>query len=238
VWSIWAIWIVAAYLIGSVPVGLLLGKMRGVDLRGHGSGNIGATNAMRVLGRRLGSLCFALDVVKGAAPVLGSGVAMNVLGRGALDAAHTGPWMAVGLAAVLGHVFPIYLRFKGGKGVATAFGALVAFWPWMTLAALLALMVWIIVAVLTRYVSVASIAAALVLPAAMVVSHMTGWPAGGEGVRSQSGGWPFLGLAIVLSALVIWKHRGNIARLMAGTEHVIGGRKADLSKAHASEQGQ
>lgn len=220
----WLGWIIAAYLMGSIPFGLLIGKARGIDLREHGSGNIGATNAFRVLGRRLGSVCFALDVLKGSAPVLISGAHMHTLGRGGLGAAQTGMWMAVGLAAVLGHVFPIFLRFKGGKGVATAFGALVAFWPWVTVAAAAALIAWIVVVRLTRYVSAASLTAALVLPAAMLLCHVSAWPPGTDGVRWAPGGWPFVGVAIALSALVIWKHRGNIARLRAGTERRIGQR--------------
>ena len=218
----WTLWIVAAYLIGSVPFGLLLGRARGVDLRKHGSGNIGATNAMRVLGKPLGILCFGLDLAKGAGPVLASGAWMGVLGEGGLDAGATAPWMGVGLAAVVGHVFPISLRFRGGKGVATAFGALAAYWPWMSAAVGAALLVWLITVRATRYVSVASIAAALTLPAAMTISQLTRWPAGHDGVRSASGGWPMLGLALVLAALVIVRHRGNIARLREGTEGRVG----------------
>ena len=218
----WAIWIVGAYLIGSIPFGLGLGKLRGIDLRAHGSGNIGATNAWRVLGRRLGALCFALDVAKGAGPVLASGLAMHVIGNSELFARTTALWMSVGLAAVLGHIFPIYLRFKGGKGVATAFGALAAFWPWMTLATLVALVTWVVVAKATRYVSVASVAAAIALPIAMLASQIASWPTGTSGERFASGGWPYVGLAVLLSVLVIWRHRGNLARLRTGTEGRMG----------------
>ncbi len=218
----WIVWIIAAYLIGSIPCGLLIGLRCGIDLRAQGSGNIGATNAFRILGARLGTLCFILDVAKGAGPVLVSGVVMNVFGRGAMPAGHTAPWVTVGLAAVLGHIFPIYLRFKGGKGVATAFGALAGLWPWMTLAIGASLVAWLITVRMTRFVSVASLAAAVILPLAMGASQVMHFPKGSDGARSTSGGWPFVGLAIALSALVIWKHRGNITRLRHGSEHRLG----------------
>lgn len=220
--GLWGIWILVGYLVGSVPFGLIVARAKGIDLRAHGSGNIGATNAMRVLGKRLGLMCFGLDVAKGAAPVLVSGALMGVLGRGSVDATQASMWMGVGLAAVLGHVFPLYLRFKGGKGVATAFGAMAAYWPWMTLATMAALCVWIVVARLTRYVSAASIAAALALPAAAVAGVLAGWPLGTDGARNAGAGWPFAGMAIGLGALVIWRHRGNLARLRAGTERRMG----------------
>ncbi|MCA9293764.1 MAG: glycerol-3-phosphate 1-O-acyltransferase PlsY [Phycisphaerales bacterium] len=218
----WLPWIVGAYLLGSVPFGLLIARAKGIDLRAQGSGNIGATNVGRVLGKRLGITCFALDLAKGAAPVIASGLTTHTFGHGALAARDSALWMCVGLAAVLGHVFPIYLRFKGGKGVATAFGAMAAYWPWMTLATAAALLTWLVVVRTTRYVSAASITAALVLPLAMLINQLIAWPTGTDGARNAAAGWPFLAMALALGALVIWRHRGNLARLRAGSEHKIG----------------
>ena len=118
----WIVALVLAYAIGGVPFGLLLGFVRGVDIREHGSGNIGATNTMRVLGKRLGLLAFLLDVLKGAVPVLVWGFIISAASRPDLPAGEAFKWLGIGVATVLGHIFPIYLRFKGGKGVATGFG--------------------------------------------------------------------------------------------------------------------
>src|SRR5690349_4488530 len=107
----WALWVAIGYLSGSIPFGLLLGLWRGVDIRKAGSGNIGATNLGRVLGRKWGILCFVLDVLKGAVPVAAAGGAMGVLGRGDLPAGQAWGWLAVAVAAVLGHVFPVWLGF-------------------------------------------------------------------------------------------------------------------------------
>jgi len=263
--ALWAMLIGGAYLVGSVPFGLLLGKLNGVDIREHGSGNIGATNLLRVCGRRVGYVGFALDVAKGAAPVLAAGLATGLLGLGAargepdaagvvepLRAAELGLWIAVGVAAMLGHIFPVYLRFKGGKGVATGLGLFLAFWPWTTIPAAASLAVWIATVRTTRYVSVASMAAAVALPTVALVQMLLGWPiprraidratggdgdavgaadglsAAGAGVGSASSisvGWPFLVMTLTLAALVIAKHRSNIARLRAGTESKIGSTK-------------
>ena len=119
-----------AYLLGSVPFGLLIGKAKGVDLRAHGSGNIGATNAMRVLGKPLGIACFALDVAKGAIPTAIAGAL--IVPESGLDAPTAFAWVAIGVCAVIGHMFSIFLRFSGGKGVATGFGILLAIFPYVT----------------------------------------------------------------------------------------------------------
>jgi len=215
--AIWAIAWLGAYLLGGVPFGLLIGKARGLDIRAHGSGNIGATNAMRVLGKGPGSLCFALDVAKGAAPVLIAGLASGLLTQGVTDATDAGAWIGVGAAAILGHLFSPYLGFKGGKGVATGFGVFVAYWGVTTLPALAALLVWIALAKLTRYVSVASMGAALTLPIATAVriSLDDAWDTR----------WPFMLATGLIAGFVIVKHRGNVRRLMKGTESRIGAPK-------------
>jgi glycerol-3-phosphate acyltransferase PlsY len=194
-----------AYLLGSVPFGLLMCRLiKGVDLREQGSGNIGATNAMRVLGKPLGLLAFAFDLGKGYLPVV-------FLGSGVLD------WqVACGAAAVCGHVWPIYLRFKGGKAVATGCGALLALQPWVVLCAGLA---WLLTLMLAGYVSLASIAMGLAFPAAA-------WGLGAEPsvILGSSG----------LTLLILVRHRSNITRLLAGTESRIELRKKRTTSQEAS----
>ena len=147
--------IVFAYLLGSVPFALIIAKAHGKNLRIVGSGNIGATNLSRVAGRKWGHLCFLLDVSKGLVPML------------AISRFLAGPtvtefflWLAVGCAAILGHVFPVYIGFKGGKGVATSFGVALGLWPYFTICAVIAIVIWLAVVLTWRYVSLGSIAAA------------------------------------------------------------------------------
>ena len=132
--------LIGAYLLGAVPFGLLIAAGHGIDLRKVGSGNIGATNLSRALGKRWAYVCFVLDLAKGLLPMLAAGVWLcDLTGTVGLMAR-----LAVGCAAVLGHIFPVYLRFKGGKGVATSFGVAVGLWPYYTICAAAALLVWII----------------------------------------------------------------------------------------------
>ncbi len=212
----WVLWCAGAYFLGSVPFGLIIGKIKGVDIRKSGSGNIGATNAMRALGKPAGLLCFFLDVCKGALPVIFSGMYFSLLASSDIPPADAARWMLVGLCAVLGHMFPIFLRFKGGKGVATGFGMLAAFYPVITFPALGALAVWYVVMKTTRYVSVASCAAALSIPLLLVA-----WRAS-LGTDQLAASWPFLVLTALLAAGVIYKHRANLARVRAGTENKVG----------------
>src|SRR2546426_632231 len=149
--------VVAAYVVGGIPFGYLIARARGIDIFQHGSGNIGATNVGRVLGRRFGILVFVLDFLKGALPTL----AATLLDRTAQPdlPADTLP-VTAGLAAFLGHLFPIYLHFRGGKGVATGAGVVAVLLPLPTVAALAT---WLVVVVCTRYVSLASLCAAAML---------------------------------------------------------------------------
>ena len=233
---IWALCIVGAYLMGSIPFGVIIGRTRGVDIREHGSGNIGASNVGRVLGRRLGLLCFALDVAKGAAPVVIAGLANDVIDRPANNLTHPELlsqsdiwlWLVVALAAVLGHMFSIFLGFKGGKGVATGFGAMVAMWPLLTIPALGALVVWYGTLRLTKYVAVASMIAALSLPAGYVLAML---PSDGRNwVASLLHAAPPFIVTCVLALLVIVRHRDNIMRLRKGEEPQVGGsgRRGDV----------
>ena len=213
----WLIFVAVAYLLGSIPFGLLLGRLRGVDIREHGSGNIGATNAGRVLGRGWGRACFVLDVLKGAVPTLAAGVWTGAIGDAELSAGRSAAWVSVGLASILGHVFPVWLGFRGGKGVATSLGALAALWPIATLPVVAGLVVWVVTVRVTRYVGVASVAAAVTLPVAVVVWSLS--PVWGE--RAV---WPAAAMTGALAALVVWRHRDNLRRTFAGTEPKIGAR--------------
>jgi len=212
------------YLCGSIPFALLLGWSRGVDIRKVGSGNVGATNVGRTLGRKWGIACFILDVLKGLIPVLAVGAWMGLLTQNQLSNESSLIWLASGVAAVVGHVFPIWLKFKGGKGVATALGVLLGFWPVLTVPGLLAAATWVVLALASRYISVASVGAAAALPVYLVVLGLF-W-------RQMTLGqlWPFLAISTALALLVIVRHRSNIARLKAGTEPKWGQRKAQGSE--------
>ena len=211
----WLIWVLIAYVCGSIPFGLIIGLARGVDIRKHGSGNLGTTNVGRVLGKKWGILCFVLDVLKGFGPVLGAGLALGFAGRNDLATADAWRWLAVAVAAVVGHIFPVWLAFKGGKGVATGLGVLLAFWPLLTLPGVAAFVTWIVVVKIWRYVSLASIAGAVSLPIYFVIVSIFTKPPTGTLVA-------FLSVSVLLALLVVVRHRSNIARLRAGTESKIG----------------
>jgi acyl phosphate:glycerol-3-phosphate acyltransferase len=199
--------LLSGYLAGSLPMGLWIGRARGVDLREHGSRNIGATNAGRVLGRKWFYAVFALDFAKALAPAL---VARRC-GSGALEPATFA--LLVGVAAILGHVFPLFLRFKGGKGVATAAGVFVAAAPMATAAAWAA---WLLVFLATRYVSLASLVAALVLPLACFALPAVPPPVGADVAR------PVQVAALLVGLLIIVRHRANIGRRVRGEESRAG----------------
>jgi glycerol-3-phosphate acyltransferase PlsY len=210
----WA-WLAVAYLLGSVPFGWLMAKLfRGVDIRTTGSGNIGATNAMRVLGKPLGLVAFALDVLKGWAPVALLATAAH--GADELQLAR----VLYGAAAVLGHVFPIYLGFKGGKAVATGSGALVGIDP---LIFVYSGLVWLLTLGLTRMVGAASLAMSAAFP-------LVAWARSG----AQPYGLEVVAGAAALTLLVAIRHRSNIKRILAGTEPRIGSKKSAAEAAPAS----
>lgn len=185
------IWIIAAYLLGCLPTGLLLGKLQGIDVRKEGSGNIGATNLYRTAGRKFGIYTLVGDCLKGFLPVF---LACKLAGMVEPDLA----W--IGLAAFCGHVFPVFLRFKGGKGVATGLGVYLALAP---LAVLIALVVFLLFVVIWRYISLGSIMAAVIMP--IFISF-------------QQHSIQLLIATTIISTIVICKHHGNISRLLAGTE--------------------
>lgn len=226
----WLILIAAAYIVGSIPFGVIIGRMHGVDIRQHGSKNIGATNVGRILGRKWGRLCFALDCLKGAVPVLVTGFVEDVINRppAQLTFAQLWLWLAVAVATVFGHMFSIFLKFRGGKGVATTFGALAAMWPLLTLPAFGSLVVWYAVLRLTKYVSLASMCAAVSLPLGYLVSEI---PQRSENLMDHLlHSSPPLIVTTVLAVLMVWKHRSNIGRLRRGEEPRAGGtaRRGDV----------
>ena len=218
--------IVGAYVIGSIPFGVLIGRAKGIDIRQHGSKNIGATNVTRVLGRRLGMICFVLDVLKGAAPVVLAGIVNDTIGRTSSELSQTQMWLwlAVAAAAVAGHMFSLFLNFRGGKGVATGFGAAVAMWPLLTLVALGALVVWYVSLRLFKYVSVASMLGALSLPLGYLMSAIPfdalDKPLSHSVDHVLHGSPPLIGTALI-AFFIIWKHRSNIGRLRRGEEPQI-----------------
>jgi glycerol-3-phosphate acyltransferase PlsY len=191
--------LVLAHLIGSFPTGFLLVKwLKRVDLRTVGSGNIGATNVGRVAGQWASLLVFAIDVAKGMLPV--------ILARSLLVSPPPAVGLLCGLAAVLGHNFPIWLQFKGGRGVATTIGVLLAATP---VAGIVYLLVWGASLLITRYVSVGSMAAAGSIPIVLLMQY-------------RSSAELLLGMALAL--LIVFRHRANIERLRRGTEPRIGQR--------------
>ena len=205
----WTLWLLIGYISGSIPFSLLIGKAKGVDIRKHGSGNVGATNVGRVLGKPYGIGCFVLDVCKGAIPVA---IAGQFIEHG--HVAGQWQWLAVAAAAVMGHVFPVWLKFKGGKGVATGFGVLLGFWPTLTLPALATIVTWIICVAIWRYISLGSIVGSILLPVYFVIiAKMRG-----ELITDLM---PFFIVSSLLSLLVILRHLSNIKRLFAGTESKV-----------------
>jgi acyl phosphate:glycerol-3-phosphate acyltransferase len=213
-----------AYLVGSIPFGLLVGFMHGKDIRLEGSKNIGATNAGRVLGKRFFWIVFFLDMLKSLVPML---IASAIVGSVALadrTALSYALWLGVGVAALLGHVFSLYLKFKGGKGVATSAGVVLGLWPHFTLAGLVAVFAFIVTLMPTRYISLSSIMAAIVFPVAYCcITVVTGHDLLGPK-------WPLLLMSLAVSGLVIYRHRENVKRLLAGTENKVGQRRDVASR--------
>jgi acyl phosphate:glycerol-3-phosphate acyltransferase len=198
-----AIVVIGSYLLGSIPFGYLAGQIAGIDIRKCGSGNVGATNVIRTLGKGYGYPVFVADFLKGLVAVKAS-----LLIATRVQPEWNSPEMFGILAAissVIGHSFPLWLRFKGGKGVATSAGALFGLAP---VAALVGAAIWTLTFWLTRYVSVASIATSAALPFIILI---TTW-------LRQSAGKSLFYSSVCLAAVVIWRHRSNLSRLRRGTE--------------------
>ena len=195
--------LVSSYLLGSIPFGYLVGRLKGIDIRKAGSGNVGATNVVRVLGKTYGYPVFVLDVLKGF-----GAVKISMLMAPGRPPEWNSPeifGILAAMSAVLGHLYPPWLKFQGGKGVATSAGALLALTP---VATLIGVAIWLIVFWLTRYVSLASIIAALVLPIVILVF----------GPQDQNNGKPLVYASACVAAVVVWRHRSNLSRLTRGTE--------------------
>lgn len=196
----WLLIALGSYLLGSIPTGFLAGRCCGVDLRTQGSGNIGATNALRVLGKPWGYTVFLVDFAKGLLPVL---LASHWSAQFGIHPASA-PAALAALCVLLGHSFPIWLGFKGGKGIASSAGVIVGLFP---SAFLLCIGTWMLVFTLSRYVSVASISASIMLPVAVTILYFL-----------HKADWLALLVSILMCALALWRHRSNFARLRSGTE--------------------
>ena len=213
-----------AYLAGSVPFGLVVGLARGIDPRKAGSRNIGATNVGRLLGGRYFALVFTLDMLKGLIPTLAAGAVLHLL---SLSATGTGwayaQWLLVAFAAIFGHMYSVFLGFKGGKGVATSCGVILGVFPYYTLAAIISLSMFVVVFKVTRYVSLASmVAVATFTVVYAVLGLILHWDIFGKQL-------PLLGFAALVSTMIFYKHRANIARLRAGTELRFGAKGQDAA---------
>lgn len=191
------------YLLGSIPWGLLIGFYNGVDIRTKGSKNIGSTNVTRILGGGWGKFCFAMDFFKG---YLGVVLAIWLAAR----MGYGNPGLAKiigGTGAVLGHIYPVWLRFKGGKGVATGAGVAfgLAFWP-----VVLGLALWVLIELRTRIVAIASIVAACAVAILALIFQLFGW---------ENIGWPVVLLIAAIAAIIVYRHKENIQRLLEGKEN-------------------
>ena len=204
--------VLASYIVGSLPFGFWISKFLGVDIRNQGSGNIGATNVLRTLGRKVGITVLILDISKGFLPVLiGSIIIFNQLPDSMLDKEEIEGTIYVLLAigTILGHNYTFWLGFKGGKGIATSAGAIMPFLPEVLIGSLF---VWILFFFLSRYVAIASIAAAFSIPILTVsLDHNYLFP-------DINSSWPVISFGIIASIMAIWRHRSNIQRLIKGEE--------------------
>jgi acyl phosphate:glycerol-3-phosphate acyltransferase len=198
--------ILGGYIIGSIPFGYIAGKMRGIDIRKTGSGNIGSTNVSRVLGKKTGRIVQVMDIAKGAAPIL----------IGHILKVDISIIVIAGLAAICGHNWTIFLGFKGGKGVNTSLGVALGLMP---IPAIACFFIWTVVMLIWKYVSLASITASIAFPVIVI----------------SSGKYPLIIniLSVVVAGFIVIRHRSNIKRLLAGTEPKIGKNK-DIKSDHES----
>lgn len=215
-------WIILGYLCGAIPFGLFIGFYKGVDIRTIGSKNIGSTNVGRMLGKKWGLACFLLDLFKGMLPVIVSGLAMGTIGNETNTPAQAWGWLGVAAATMVGHIFPIWLKFKGGKGVATGLGAVLGFWPTLTLPALAAFVVWFLLVLAFGYVSLASMIGAVAVPIFLAAQTFS---------KHQS--WlivlPFMLTSLLMAVLVLVRHRTNAVRLINGTEAKVWRKKTQTT---------
>lgn len=198
----WLLITVLSYSIGSIPWGYVFARSKGIDIRQHGSGNIGTANVLRVMGKKWGYLVFLCDFLKGFLAVKFSALIAAYFG---IDVVYGS--IIAAIACVLGHNYSLWLGFKGGKGIATSAGAIFALFPPLVFVS--ALVVWIAVFFVSRYTSLASMIAAAALPVAVVIF-----------AARNDRGFPWqVGFSVCIAALAVWRHRGNIVRLLNGTEN-------------------
>ena len=205
-WINFIISIVAAYLLGSIPFSYIFGKLQGIDIRQHGSGNVGATNALRVLGSKIGVITLLLDMGKGFVAVQ--------LARVLMPGVFEGYYVIIALVAITGHIFTLFLGFKGGKGVATSAGVFINLLP---LPCLLTLLVFVIVVAFSKYVSLGSITAALFLFIYVLI----------ENIINNFGEWYYLGVVTLVAGFIIIRHKANISRLLSGKENKLSFKKKE-----------
>jgi glycerol-3-phosphate acyltransferase PlsY len=207
----------AGYFVGSIPFAFLIGRSHGVDLRTVGSKNVGATNLGRAIGTKYFWIAFLLDAAKGFIPALGTALAVQAVNRQHPDLIRGWAPLLVAIACVLGHTFPVWLKFKGGKGVATSFGSLLGCWPIFTLGALGGAIVFVAVFMVWRYISLASIVGSIGFCACVIT--LTSWPQSPYYVHSATGdAGTIIGVSVLFMLLIVIRHRSNISRLLAGTE--------------------
>jgi acyl phosphate:glycerol-3-phosphate acyltransferase len=206
---IWLAIVILCYLIGSFPSGYLVGKSQGIDIRQHGSGNIGATNVLRVMGKKWGYLVFLCDSLKGFLAVT-----IGVLLAAGAGAETTLAGVVAGICCIIGHNYTVWLGFKGGKGIATSIGVLLAIVP--ILIVVIVLLVWLGVFFIWKYVSLASICAALSLPVAVLILFP---------LVAHGNYWVLVIFSIIVAALAVWRHRSNIDRLLHGKENRFGSQR-------------
>jgi glycerol-3-phosphate acyltransferase PlsY len=211
-YNIFIISLLAAYLIGSFPFGFWIAKLKGIDIRDHGSGNIGATNVFRNLGAKFGVLVLILDIAKGFIPVLlGGTIILKEIPKETLDRESLEGliYVSLAIATIIGHNYTFWLGFKGGKGIATSAGALIPFLPEVLLGSVI---IWIFVFFTSRYVALASIAAALSLPILTYsLDHNYLFP----DINSSK---PVLLFGIIAGLMAVWRHKSNIRRIISGKE--------------------
>lgn len=221
----------AGYLCGGIPFALFVGKLKGVDIRKVGSGNLGAMNVGRLLGRQWFVVVFLLDMLKGLAPTLVAGhLLKEVVPSGEFATWRDVCWLLTGIACVLGHNYPVYLGFRGGKGVSTSMGAALGIYPDLTVPAIASFFVWCAGLAATRMSSVGSLCAAILFPLFYLLI-------GSSNERSLAQRWPMMAFALLAAVMVVVRHRTNIRRILAGNETRVwgpGSRKNSESKSESS----
>jgi acyl phosphate:glycerol-3-phosphate acyltransferase len=231
---------IIGYLLGSIPFAFILGKLKGVDIRKVGSGNVGATNLGRTVGMKFFWLAFLLDGLKGFLPVFSLSLLVHhwnydgwtAYPGSALSLPLDAPlptWSPLlsGIAAMLGHLYPVWLKFRGGKGVSTAFGLVLGLWPLFTVAGLLSGLAFVLVFFAYRYISVSSISSSALFPIfVFLFGTAAKLPLVGDFLYTPPGQlYPLVAIGAAFALLIAFKHRGNISRLIQGTEPKFGQKK-------------